>query len=298
MALKLDYAVRETWTNLRRNVVISVASVLCVTVSLSLVGVALMARQGVERATQRWQDGVEFIVFVSPDATSDQLDAVGASLNDNPLVERVTFFDQQQAFAEFSEMFADSPDMVETVTPDILPPSFRVVPTNADTASVEELVAQYEVQPGVIRVARSTEAIAAIQALSDFLTLWGLTVAVVLLVVAVLIILTTIQLAIFTRRREIEVMRLVGASKTFIRIPFMAEGLVQGLVGALLAIGVLRIFQPVFENSLPSSDQLPLFGELTFSGVEMFGTYLLLGAVGAGIGTAAAAIAVSWFLDA
>ena len=297
MALKLDYAVRETWTNLRRNVVISIASVLCVTVSLSLVGVALMARQGVERATQRWQDGVEFIVFISPDATGDQLDAVGTSLEENPLVERVTFFDQEQAFAEFSEMFADSPDMVETVTPDILPPSFRVVPINADTASVEELVSQYEVQPGVIRVARSTEAIAAIQALSGFLTVWGLAVAVVLLVVAVLIILTTIQLAIFTRRREIEVMRLVGASKTFIRVPFMAEGLVQGLVGALLAIGVLRIFQPVFENSLPSSDQLPLFGELTFSGVEMLGTYILLGAVGAGIGTAAAAIAVSWFLD-
>jgi cell division transport system permease protein len=297
MALKLDYAVRETWTNLRRNVVISVASVLCVTVSLSLVGVALMARQGVERATQRWQDGVEFIVFISPDATGDQLDAVGSSLEENPLVERVSFFDQEQAYAEFSEMFADSPDMVETVTPDILPPSFRVVPINADTASVEELVAQYEVQPGVIRVARSTEAIAAIQALSNFLTVWGLAVAVVLLVVAVLIILTTIQLAIFTRRREIEVMRLVGASKTFIRVPFMAEGLVQGLVGALLAIGVLRIFQPVFENSLPSSDQLPLFGELTFSGVEMFGTYVLLGVVGAGIGTAAAAIAVSWFLD-
>ncbi len=296
MALKLDYAVRETWTNLRRNVVISVASVLCVTVSLSLVGVALMARQGVERATQRWQDGVEFIVFISPDATGDQLDAVGSSLEENPLVERVSFFDQEQAYAEFSEMFADSPDMVETVTPDILPPSFRVVPINADTASVEELVAQYEVQPGVIRVARSTEAIAAIQALSNFLTVWGLAVAVVLLVVAVLIILTTIQLAIFTRRREIEVMRLVGASKTFIRVPFMAEGLVQGLVGALLAIGVLRIFQPVFENSLPSSDQLPLFGELTFSGVEMFGTYVLLGVVGAGIGTAAAAIAVSWFL--
>ncbi len=297
MALKLDYAVRETWTNLRRNVVTSVASVLCVTVSLSLVGVALMARQGVERATQRWQDGVEFIVFISPDATGDQLDAVGSSLEENPLVERVSFFDQEQAYAEFSEMFADSPDMVETVTPDILPPSFRVVPINADTASVEELVAQYEVQPGVIRVARSTEAIAAIQALSNFLTVWGLAVAVVLLVVAVLIILTTIQLAIFTRRREIEVMRLVGASKTFIRVPFMAEGLVQGLVGALLAIGVLRIFQPVFENSLPSSDQLPLFGELTFSGVEMFGTYVLLGVVGAGIGTAAAAIAVSWFLD-
>lgn len=298
MAMNLDYAVRETWTNLRRNVVISIASILCVTVSLSLVGVALMARQGVERATQRWQDGVEFIVFVSADATEDQLGAVGESLEGNPLVERVTFFDQQQAYEEFSEMFADSPDMVETVTPDILPPSFRVVPVNADSASVEELVVQYEVQPGVIRVARSTEAIAAIQAVSDFLTLWGLAVAVVLLVVAVLIILTTIQLAIFTRRREIEVMRLVGASKTFIRIPFMAEGLVQGLVGAGLAIIALRIFQPVFEGSLPSSDQLPLFSELTFSGVEMFGTYLLLAGVGAGIGTAAAAIAVSWFLDA
>ena len=298
MAMNLDYAVRETWTNLRRNVVISIASVLCVTVSLSLVGVALMARQGVERATQRWQDGVEFIVFVAPDASEVQIDSVGASLESNPLVERVTFFDQEQAYQEFSEMFADSPDMVETVTPDILPPSFRVVPTSTDLASVEELVQQYESQPGVIQVARSTEAIVAIKDVSDFLTGWALGVALVLLVVAVLIILTTIQLAIFTRRREIEVMRLVGASKAFIRVPFMAEGLVQGLVGALLAIAALRIFQPVFENSLPSSDQLVLFSEFTFSGVDMLWTYLLLGGVGAGIGTAAAAIAVTWFLDA
>jgi len=296
--MNLDYAVRETWTNLRRNVVISIASVLCVTVSLSLVGVALMARQGVERATQRWQDGVEFIVFVAPDASEEQIDSVGASLESNPLVERVTFFDQEQAYQEFSEMFADSPDMVETVTPDILPPSFRVVPTSTDLASVEELVQQYESQPGVIQVARSTEAIVAIKDVSDFLTGWALGVALVLLVVAVLIILTTIQLAIFTRRREIEVMRLVGASKAFIRVPFMAEGLVQGLVGALLAIAALRIFQPVFENSLPSSDQLVLFSEFTFSGVDMLWTYLLLGGVGAGIGTAAAAIAVTWFLDA
>jgi len=298
MAMNLDYAVRETWTNLRRNVVISIASVLCVTVSLSLVGVALMARQGVERATQRWQDGVEFIVFVAPDASEEQIDSVGASLESNPLVERVTFFDQEQAYQEFSEMFADSPDMVETVTPDILPPSFRVVPTSTDLASVEELVQQYESQPGGIQVARSTEAIVAIKDVSDFLTGWALGVALVLLVVAVLIILTTIQLAIFTRRREIEVMRLVGASKAFIRVPFMAEGLVQGLVGALLAIAALRIFQPVFENSLPSSDQLVLFSEFTFSGVDMLWTYLLLGGVGAGIGTAAAAIAVTWFLDA
>jgi cell division transport system permease protein len=298
MAMNLDYAVRETWTNLRRNVVISIASVLCVTVSLSLVGVALMARQGVERATQRWQDGVEFIVFVAPDASEEQIDSVGASLESNPLVERVTFFDQEQAYQEFSEMFADSPDMVETVTPDILPPSFRVVPTSTDLASVEELVQQYESQPGVIQVARSTEAIVAIKDVSDFLTGWALGVALVLLVVAVLIILTTIQLAIFTRRREIEVMRLVGASKAFIRVPFMAEGLVQGLVGALLAIAALRIFQPVFENSLPSSDQLVLFSEFTFSGVDMLWTYLLLGGVGAGIGTAAAAIAVTWVLDA
>lgn len=298
MPLKVDYAVRETWINLRRNLVITVASVLCVTVSLSLVGVALMARQGVERATQRWQDGVEFIVFVAPDAEAEQLDAVRQSLDDNPEVERVTFFDQEQAYKEFSEMFADSPDMLETVTPDVLPPSYRVVPVNAESDAVEELVVQYEVQPGVIRVARSTEAIAAIQAVSGFLTLWGLAVAVVLLVVAVLIILTTIQLAIFTRRREIEVMRLVGASKSFIRVPFMAEGLIQGLVGALLAIGALRIFQPVFERSLPSAEQLPIFGELTFTGVEMLSTYLLLGVVGAGIGMAAAAIAVSWFLDA
>lgn len=294
----IDYIARETGKNLLRNISLTAASMVTVAVSLSLVGSALLLRQGVQNATARWEGGIEFIVFVDPEAEPAQEEAIRDALIASPAVEDWVYVTQDEAYDEFVDLFSRMPEMVEAVSPEILPPSYRVVPVTSETAAVEDLVSQYVAQPGVIRVARSTEAIEAIQAISDFLTLWGLAVAVVLLVVAVLIILTTIQLAIYTRRREIEVMRLVGASNSFIRIPFMAEGLIQGVSGAALAIGSLVVFKPIFENSLPSGDQLPLFAELTFSSVEMFGTYLFLGSVGAGIGTAAAAIAVSWFLDA
>ncbi|MCC5952509.1 MAG: FtsX-like permease family protein [Acidimicrobiia bacterium] len=296
MALRLDYTVRETAKNVQRNVVITVASVLCVSVSLALVGFALMARQGVERATGYWQGDIQFIVWMNVESTSDQIEGISRSLDENRGVEDLTFFDQEAAYEEFLDLFADTPEMAETVTAADLPPSFRVVPVDKSPEAVAELVSQYQGQPGVMRVSTATEAIEAIQAISNFLTSVGLAVAVILLVVAVLIILTTIQLAIYTRRREIEVMRLVGASNSFIRIPFMLEGLLQGLVGAVLAIGALAIFKPFFEDSLPA-EELPLFSELTFSSVEMFGTYLFLTSVGILVGTVAAAIAVSYFLD-
>lgn len=293
----LSYVLREAGTNLRRNAGIAAAAVLCVAVSLALVGAALLARQGVAQATQRWQDGVEFIVFMQPTATDDQYANLAQNLAANPAVERARFFDQQAAFAEFTDMFADSPDMLQTVTPDILPASFRVVPVDTSPEAVDDLVAQYRSQPGVFQVAQSTEAVVAVQALSDVLSLWGVAVAGVLLVVAVLVIATTIQLAIFSRRREIEVMQLVGASKGFIRIPFMVEGLVQGLVGAVAGMAALAVFHRVFEASLPSSQELPVFGEVSFSSVDLTGTYLALLVVGAAVGTAASALASSWFLN-
>lgn len=297
MAIKFDYTVKETATNLWRNLAISAASILCIAVTLALVGVAIMTQQGVERATQRWQGDIKFIVFLQPEASPEQIDAVGANLEDSPEVSDATFVDKDAAYAEFEDIFADTPELVESVTPDDLPTSYQVEPVNKDAAAVEDLSLQFEGQPGVMRVVRESEAIEDIQKISGFLTNAAIAVAMVLAGVAVLIVLTTVQLAIYARRREIEVMKLVGASNAFIRLPFMLEGLVQGLLGAVIAIGSLVIFKPVLERSLPSPDVIPLFDGITFTNVEMAGTYVFLGAGGMGVATLAAFIGVSFFLD-
>jgi cell division transport system permease protein len=297
MAIKLDYVARETGSNLARNFTITLASVMTVAVSLALVGASLMAQQGVDRATKRWQGGIEFIVFLNPDATQDQIAGVGNDLKNNPEVNNVTFVNKDQAYTEFKDLFRDSPEMIESVTPDILPTSYRVEPKDKNAEVITQLSDQYKDKPGVKEVVSATDTIRLVQRFSEFLTKGILFVAVFLLAAAGLLILNTIRMAMYARRREIEVMKLVGATNWFIRVPFMAEGLVQGVLGAALAILGLAIFRPIFEGWLPSPEQFPIFSGFVPASSDMLPIYLLVGIVGCLVGTIGAGVAVTRFLD-
>ena len=141
MAISVDYVVRETASNLRRNLLMTTAAILTVAVSLALVGGALLLKQGVSKATLQWRGGVELNIFLNPDVAETQRDGILAELNSDPAVRRVSFVDQTAAYEEFKTMFANSPDMVESVTAEDLPPSFRVVPRQPElVAFVRELV--------------------------------------------------------------------------------------------------------------------------------------------------------------
>lgn len=297
MAIKVDYVVRETGSNLFRNLSITVASILTVMVSLFLLGCALMVSLGVNKATQRWQGGIEFIVFINPAASPEQLQAVDKALHDSPEVEKITYVDQKAAFDEFKTLFSNQPELVDTVTPDILPPSYRVVPRNKSSEAVQALSEQYKGKPGVRDVVSATETIRLVQKLSQTLTGFMLVVAVVLLFASALLVLNTIRMAMFARRREIEVMKLVGATNWFIRVPFMAEGLVQGVIGAGLAIALLVVFRPFYERIVPDTSQFPLFQGMVPANSELFGIYAILALVGCVVGTLGAGVAVTRFLD-
>ena len=297
MPIKVDYVVRETTSNLGRNISITLASVLTVAVSLALVGGSLMLRTGIENATARWQGGIAFVVYLNTTATPEQIDSVGQALQESPEVASVKFFDQQASYEEFKRLFADSPEMVDSVRPEDLPPSYRVEPVNKDADSVESLANSFRDRAGVKNVILASKTIQLIQDLSSALTLGIFVVAAVLLGAAGMLILNTIRMAMFARRREIEVMKLVGATNWFIRVPFMLEGLVQGLLGALVAIISLAIFKPFFEGWLPKANEIPLVSGFTVSGASLFGIYALLGVVGALVGTIGAGVAVSRFLD-
>jgi cell division transport system permease protein len=296
LAIKLDYVARETASNLARNITITIASILTVMVSLFLVGFSLMVSQGVRNATERWQEGVEFVVFMNADASQEQIDNVRADLEGSPQVQNVIFLDKNAAYEEFERLFSDSPELVDSVSPDILPSSFRVEPVTKDADVVQALGDDFQERPGVLRVVFASDTIRLIQDLSSRLTIGMAIVAIILLGAALLLILNTIRMAMFARRREIEVQKLVGATNWFIRVPFMIEGLVQGVVGAALAIIMLAVFRPFFESWLPEDD-FPLFSALTTTSVEAFGIYIILGIVGCLIGTIGAGVAVTRFLD-
>lgn len=298
MALKVDYVAREVGSNLRRNVTLTLASVITVFVSLALVGVAFLIRSGVQNATERWQGGVEFIIFMNPDATQDQLDGMSEALEESPEVASVEFVDQQEAYDEFVDLFADSPEMVQAVTPETLPPSFRVEPNDKEVEVIRALGATFETRPGVKTVVFAAEAIRQLQDFARLLSIGLFSGALVLLGAAILLILNAIRMAMFARRREIEVMKLVGATNWFIRVPFMIEGLVQGLVGAALAIPAVVFIINFIQSKLSDDDTtLVLFQGFAVQTSEQLWVAVLMLVVGCLVGVIGSFVAVTRFLD-
>jgi cell division transport system permease protein len=296
MALKLDYMVRETGTNLFRNLSLTIASILTVAVSLSLVGGSVLLRYAVDNATQQWQGGIEFIVFMQPEATEDQTEAVERQLEESTQVERYVYFDQDETFEEFKSLFQNTPQIVESVTPEILPPSFRVVPVDKSAETIESLRSVFVTQPGVREVVAAFDSIRTIRNLSNLIGVGLFVVAGFLLLAATLLILNSIRMAMFARRREIEVMKLVGASNWFIRIPFMLEGVFQGVIGSGFAIGVVFGVQRIFDN-IAADQRFSLFSGLVVDNQQVMTTSVFVMVTGVLIGALGSAFAVSRFLD-
>jgi cell division transport system permease protein len=302
MALKLSYAVRETGSNLRRNLTLTVASVLTVAVSLTLSGASLNLRQGVQNATVRWKDGVQLIVFMEPDASEDQIVAVGNALTANPEVDatKLRRVRKPEAYVEIKKIFENSPEIIESFGGvDGAPESWRVVPRDVDADVIRSVGAQFLKFSGVSSVTNRGDAVERFKRFTDYLVNVFVGAAIALLASAALLIVNTIRLAMFARRREVEVMKLVGATNWFIRVPFMLEGLVQGLVGALIAWGASWGLNRQLAISLRQTNGRgeDLLQALSVSSSEVRANGLLLVAIGVVLGAVGSGVAVSRFLD-
>ncbi|HKA83525.1 MAG TPA: permease-like cell division protein FtsX [Acidimicrobiales bacterium] len=296
--MKFDYILRETAINLRRNITLTLAAIVTVGVSLALFGSTLLLRQGVENQSARWQDGVQVLVFLQRNVTDEQRSALEKSIEDNPEVDSFKYVDVKESNQEARRLFRGNAAMLQRLEadPEMVPPSYRLVPRTTETGTVESLRRQYEGQPGVQAATGETEGVKTVRGVSHFGQLGMLVAAVILLVAALMLILNAIRMATFARRREIEVMKLVGATNWFIRVPFMLEGIIQGLVGGLLAFaavwGLDRWMQSAAQN--PNYDDI--LGGFVASTGEFIWTSGVVVALGIGIGAAGSGWALSRFL--
>ncbi|MCU1496800.1 MAG: hypothetical protein JWM47_753 [Acidimicrobiales bacterium] len=292
MALNGNYVVRETVANLTRNITLTVASILTIFVSLAGVGTTVLVRQGAQNATSRFEGGVEFIVYVDADATAEQVKAVGASLERNPGIKDVSYVDEKAAYADFKRLFEGQDAMLRNMRPGDLPTSYKVEPRNKDVDTITDMVTTYRKQPNVYDVIAAVEVVREMKGITNFVNN-GLSVfAVVLLAASSLLILNTIRTAMFARRREIEVMKLVGATNWFIRIPFMLEGMVQGLIGGALAVGSVFAARHLIDDLLGRSSNLKLLqnfsitsGDVAWACIVVTGTAVLLSIVSSALAT-------------
>ncbi|MDP9005297.1 MAG: ABC transporter permease [Actinomycetota bacterium] len=294
MGGKFGYALRETLQNLRRNVVLTGASMLTVAVSLSLVGAAFLLGYGVDNVTQRWQGGIEFEIFLNENITAEQQARIQRELDASPDVARSQFVSQAEQYELFKVLFADQEEYVEAVTAEVLPPSFRVEPSIADADVISALGDRFKGEPGVKDVVFAEETVRTLLRVSGITQSVIFAVAAVLLFAAALLIFNTIRTAIFARRREIEVMKLVGATNWFIRVPFMLEGLVQGLAGASVAFAIVYLVRNAAQDAIRN---VPLFDGFVVVSSQVATTGALTLLLGAAIGAIGAGVAVTKFLD-
>lgn len=289
----LRYAIRETATNLWRNGMMTMAAVLTVTVSLGLVGSALYLKQGAAQASASWEQQTQVIVWMNASSTSSEHNSVRTELKQSLyVVQTCVFRSKRWDYNEAKHLLGST---AATLTVKNTPSSFRCNPVQPADASL--IFSQFTGAPGVYQVTSPQAEIHAIQTTVDWLQVALLVIALVLMLSAGVLILNSIRMAIFARRREVSVMKLVGATNWFIRIPFIAEGMIQGILGAFLASAwVYGIHVVVDDISNPNNPQ-SLGAEMRLTGWHVFVTDLVVVLIGGLIGSIGSAFAVRRFLD-
>ncbi|MGA2036087.1 MAG: permease-like cell division protein FtsX [Acidimicrobiales bacterium] len=292
MVANVEYVARETASNLWRNRLMTVAAVLTIAVSLSLVGAALLLRQGVARATTQWQHGVNVDVFLVPGIPAAQEKVIDQDLLQLPYVRTCIYRSPAYDLNEAKHLL--SPDESGVLTLPTMPASLRCVLNDPNQA--QAVAQQFTGRSGVKLVSFPSQAVHNMQQVTHILQWVFLIVAVILLLSASVLILNTIRLAIFARRREVSVMKLVGATNWFIRIPFMFEGLMQGLAGAVVA--ALAVFGlHLVLNALGNSRTSNVFTQMRMPGGEVLATSAVVVIIGLAVGTVGSAFAIRRFLD-
>ncbi len=294
MAVSLDYVVRETASNLWRNRLMTVAAVLTVAVSLSLVGAALLLRQGSANATGTLERGTKVTVWMEPGANKQEIAAVGTELSQlNYVVQPCQYWDKQRNFSEARQLLPS--DVFQATTLQEMPTSYWCTPVALTDAA--QVVRTFSGTAGVLQVTEPQQTIHNEETVINISKWVCLAIAIVLIISAAVLILNTIRMAIFARRREVSVMKLVGATNWFIRIPFMSEGLLQGFIGSLLAAGVVYVMYLFIDRAGGGKTSSNIFTAMHMTGTEVLLTNVVVVIVGTVIGSIGSAIAIRRFLD-
>jgi len=278
--LFISEAVRSIGANLST----TVAATMTVLIGMFLLGLFIALFSWVNSWTNHVRKDVIVKTFMVQEATPQQINSVRAQLESFSETKSVRFISKDEAWALMKKRY---PDLTKNVVHNPLPASFEVTPKSAD--QVEALAARLNPLPaGVDKVdyaQKKTKRILAVTNVIKYIFLLG---SLILLAASTILIANTIRLSIFSRRREIEVMKLVGASNWFVRGPFMLEGVICGLIGAVTAVVLLVLAKelalPVIEghsSTFSESDVHALSFPLT--ALILVGVSLMIGAAGSGI---------------
>jgi cell division transport system permease protein len=290
MRFNWGFFVREALKNMRLNLLMSVTAVTTTAVCVLILGAGLLVSSHVEGVIRQVGKDVQITAFFSQNASPERIDETREAVSGYPEVEEVAYVSREEALRRLRANFADQPEVVDGLGSNFLPASLEI--KLADPAA-SNAVAEKLREDGFEELNYPQQTIERLNQVTGYV-IWALRAATALFLVAsVLLISNAIRISIFARRKEIEVMKLVGASDGFVRWPFVLEGLAQGLVGATLAALVVVWANALFVEWAQSA--VPFFGISTGS-VNTLLLLPLLVLVGIAIGVFGSFVSVSRFL--
>ena len=258
--MRAQFVLHEIWVGLRRNLTMTIAVITTVAICLTMIGMGLLIRQQVNGMKSYWNDKIEVSVFLcvkaSPTpvcnnngpATAQERAQIKHDLQNLPQVQRVTYETQAQAYQRFKESFKNTPAFVKSTDPSELPDSFRVKLKNPEDYKV--IVGAMKGRAGVDSVLDEQQVLDHFFSILNGLKSAAWVIAAIQVIAAALLIGNTIRLSAYSRRKETGIMRLVGSSNFFIQLPFLLEGAIAGLIGGVVASGLLALSKVLVFNRL------------------------------------------------
>ncbi|EWM65791.1 MULTISPECIES: permease-like cell division protein FtsX [Micromonospora] len=289
--MRMKYVLSEVLVGLWRNVTMTIAMIITMAVSLFMLGGSGLLYQKVGDMKDLYYENVEVSIFLKTDATKEQVDALGQQLDQDPLVKDSTYVNKDQAYERFQQMYADAPDLVSAVKPDQLPESYRVKLN--DPEQYKAIYDKYKTAEGIDTIVDQSKLLDKVFGVLSGFQNGALAIAMVMAVAALLLVANTIQVAAYSKRREVAVMKLVGASNWFIQAPFVLEAVVAGLFGSILGLLALIAVKVLAAGSSMAA----LEGLITpISWSDIFLTFPLMAAVGGVVSAVTAWVTLRFYL--
>lgn len=260
--MRASFVFSEVLTGLRRNVTMTIAMILTTAVSLAMLGGGLLAVRTLDKMKANFMADVEVSVYLTDDVSANDkacsqslCQALRQQLQNNAGVDSVVFENRDQAFERFKKIFESQPELIALTGPESLPASLQVKLKNPDRSNV--IVSEYTGKPGVRKVDDQKKFLDRVFNAFNGARNLAFLAALIMAIAALLLIANTIQVSAFTRRTEVGIMRLVGATRWYTQLPFLLEAVVAGVVGALLGVIFLVLVKAGFLDSIFTGEVLP-----------------------------------------
>jgi cell division transport system permease protein len=235
--MRFKYVLNEVLVGLWRNVTMTVAMIITMSISLLGLGASVLGYMQVNQMKDWYYGEIRVAIFLNDNVSEAERSSLDAALAANPMVAEKKYESKEEAHRRFQTLYQDSPDFLKSVQPGQLPESFRVRLKNPE--AYNQFAASIDGVPGIQDVVDQGQMLDDLFDVFGTLQVAALVVASVMAIAALLLVGNTIQVAAYSKRREVAVMKLVGASNWFIQAPFVLEAVVAGVIGAVIGWGFL-----------------------------------------------------------